>query len=131
MKYAGSDQTVDLVRDSNSFKVDGMTISVNGEFGYVKDEATGELKLDPSAEAVTFDAKVDEDKIVETVKKMVEDGRDCSEVLIQIAAVRSAINNIGKVILQDHIQHCIVDAVELGDQEAIANLCQAIDKFVK
>lgn len=68
---------------------------------------------------------------LESVKKMVEDGRDCSEVLIQIAAVRSAINNIGKVILQDHIQHCIVDAVELGDQEAIANLCQAIDKFVK
>ena len=61
----------------------------------------------------------------------VKDGRDCSEVLIQLSAVRSAINNIGKVILEDHIQHCIVDAVELGDQEAIANLCQAIDKFVK
>ena len=52
---------------------------------------------------------------LESVKKMVEDGRDCSEVLIQIAAVRSAINNIGKVILQDHIQHCIVDAVEQDD----------------
>ena len=63
--------------------------------------------------------------------ELVEDGRDCSEVLIQLSAVRSAINNIGKVILEDHIQHCIVDAVELGDQEAIANLCQAIDKFVK
>ena len=46
---------------------------------------------------------------LESVKKMVENGRDCSEVLIQIAAVRSAINNIGKVILQDHIQHCLVD----------------------
>ncbi len=68
---------------------------------------------------------------LESVKKMVEDGRDCSEVLIQLSAVRSAINNIGKVILQDHIQHCIVDAVEHDDAEAIANLCQAIDKFVK
>ena len=36
---------------------------------------------------------------LESVKKMVEDGRDCSEVLIQLSAVRSAINNIGKVIL--------------------------------
>ena len=61
----------------------------------------------------------------------VESGRDCSEVLIQIAAVRSAINNIGKVILQDHIQHCIVDAVEHDDEQAIDALCQAIDKFVK
>ena len=42
---------------------------------------------------------------LESVKKMVEDGRDCSEVLIQLSAVRSAINNIGKVILEDHIQH--------------------------
>ena len=68
---------------------------------------------------------------LESVKKMVEDGRDCSEVLVQIAAVRSAINNVGKVILQDHIQHCVVDAVAHNDQEAITNLCQAIDKFVK
>ena len=68
---------------------------------------------------------------LESVKKMVEDGRDCSEVLVQIAAVRSAINNVGKVILQDHIQHCIVDAVEDHDTQAIADLCQAIDKFVK
>lgn len=68
---------------------------------------------------------------LESVKKMVEEGRDCSEVLVQIAAVRSAINNVGKVILQDHIQHCIVDAVEEGDQAAIDSLCQAIDKFVK
>ena len=65
------------------------------------------------------------------VRKMVEDGRDCSEVLIQIAAVRSAINNVGKVILQDHIQHCIVDAVERDDEQALDSLCQAIDKFIK
>ena len=43
---------------------------------------------------------------------MVEEGRDCSEVLIQLSAVKSAINNTGKVILQDHIEHCIVDAVQ-------------------
>ena len=41
---------------------------------------------------------------LESIKKMVENGRDCSEVLIQLSAVRSAINNTGKVILQDHIQ---------------------------
>ena len=68
---------------------------------------------------------------MEAVKAMVEEGRDCSEVLIQIAAVRAAITNIGKVILQDHIQHCIVDAVEHDDEQALDALCQAIDKFVK
>lgn len=68
---------------------------------------------------------------LESVRKMVENGRDCSEVLIQIAAVRAAITHIGKVILQDHIQHCIVDAVEHDDEQALDALCQAIDKFVK
>ena len=68
---------------------------------------------------------------LESVRKMVENGRDCSEVLIQIAAVRAAITNIGKVILQDHIQHYIVDAVEHDDKQALDALCQAIDKFVK
>ena len=68
---------------------------------------------------------------LESVKKMVENGRDCSEVLIQIAPVRSAVNNIGKVILQDHIQHCLVDAVENDDEQALDDLCQAIDKFIK
>ena len=56
---------------------------------------------------------------LESIKKMVENGRDCSEVLIQLSAVKAAINNTGKVILQDHIQHCLVDAIESGDMKEI------------
>ena len=68
---------------------------------------------------------------MESIKRMVEDGRDCSEVLIQLSAVKSAINNTGKIILQDHIEHCIVDAVEHGDKEALKELERAIDRFMK
>ena len=68
---------------------------------------------------------------MESIKRMVEEGRDCSEVLIQLSAVKSAINNTGKIILQDHIEHCIVDAVEHGDRDAIRELEKAIDRFVK
>ena len=68
---------------------------------------------------------------LESIKRMVESGRDCSEVLIQLSAVKAAINNTGKVILQDHIQHCLVDAVETGDMESIAELNKAIDRFLK
>ncbi len=67
---------------------------------------------------------------LEAVKRMVEEGRDCSEVLIQLAAVKAAINNTGKLILKDHIDHCIVDAVLNGDDAAIAELHSAIDRFV-
>ena len=68
---------------------------------------------------------------MEAVKKMVEEGRDCSEILIQIAAVRSAVNNVGKIILKDHIDHCVVDAVETGDRKVLEDLSEAIDRFVK
>ena len=68
---------------------------------------------------------------LESVKRMVERDEDCSEVLIQLAAVRSAIHNTGKLVLKNHINHCIVEAVEEHDQEAIDLLNQAIEKFVK
>ncbi|MBO6215836.1 MAG: metal-sensing transcriptional repressor [Lachnospiraceae bacterium] len=68
---------------------------------------------------------------LEKVKRMVEAGEDCSEVLIQLSAVKSAINNTGKIILQDHIEHCLVEAVESGDREAIEELNHAIERFMK
>ena len=68
---------------------------------------------------------------LESVRKMVEEGRDCSEVLVQLVAVRSAINNTGKVILKEHLNHCIVDAVQSGDQKVLDDMAAAIDQFVK
>lgn len=68
---------------------------------------------------------------LESVRKMVERGEDCAEVLVQLAAVISALNSTGRVILKDHIAHCIVDAVESGDNEAVESLNQAIDRFMR
>ncbi|MDE7001576.1 MAG: metal-sensing transcriptional repressor [Lachnospiraceae bacterium] len=67
---------------------------------------------------------------MESVKTMVENGRDCSEVLIQLAAVKSAISSVSRVILKDHIDHCIVEAVKVNDTESIEELKNAIDKFL-
>lgn len=67
---------------------------------------------------------------LESVKKMVEDGRDCAEVLVQLAAVRSAINNTGKVILKEHLSTCIVSAIESGNSEEIDELNRAIERFL-
>ncbi|MBQ2756325.1 MAG: metal-sensing transcriptional repressor [Oscillospiraceae bacterium] len=64
------------------------------------------------------------------VKKMIEDGRDCSDVLIQLSAVRAEITNLSKVILKDHIDHCIVDAVKANDETTINDLKGAIDKLL-
>ena len=68
---------------------------------------------------------------LQSVRRMVEEGRDCSEVLLQISAVDAALKNVGKIILKDHLEHCIVDAVQDNDREALARLEQAIDRFVR
>lgn len=68
---------------------------------------------------------------LQAVKKMVENERDCTEILIQLSAVIAALNNTGKILLDDHIEHCIVDAVKSGDKDAVDNLKVAIDRFVK
>nr|WP_294902360.1 metal-sensing transcriptional repressor [uncultured Eubacterium sp.] len=68
---------------------------------------------------------------LEAVKRMVDREEDCAEILIQLAAVRSAINNAGKVILIDHLNHCIVEAVEDDDLDKIKEFGDAIQKFVK
>ena len=62
---------------------------------------------------------------------MVEDGEDCSKVLVQLSAVKAAVNSTGKLILKDHIDHCIVHAVEMNDMDAITDLENAIDHLLK
>lgn len=68
---------------------------------------------------------------LESVKNMVSEGRDCAEVLVQLSAVRSAINNTGILILQSHINHCIIDAVQEGDMNAVVDLNNAIMRYFK
>jgi len=68
---------------------------------------------------------------VGSIKKMVETGRDCSEVLVQIAAVRSALDRAGRIILEDHLEHCIGDALANGEQQkAVDDLKAALKQFI-
>ena len=67
---------------------------------------------------------------LESVRRMVEEGRDCTEVLVQLAAVRSALNNTSKIILRDHVDHCLKDAVQSGDLQSIEELNRAIEKLM-
>lgn len=68
---------------------------------------------------------------LQATKRMIEDGRDCSEVLIQLSAVDAAIKAVSRIILKDHIEHCIVEAVQEGDKESIDRLNSAIEQIMK
>lgn len=68
---------------------------------------------------------------LEYVKRMIEDEKDCTEVLIQLSAVRSAINNTGLELLKDHIDKSLEEAIKDGDEEAIKGLKDAIVQYCK
>lgn len=68
---------------------------------------------------------------MESVKTMVDNDRDCSEVLIQLSAISSALKGVSRVILKEHMATCIVEAAREGDMQQIEELNAAIDKFMK
>lgn len=68
---------------------------------------------------------------LERVKLMIEQGKDCAEVLVQLAAVRGELNSTGKCILKEHLSHCIIHAIEQGDTQKIEELKVAVDSFIK
>ena len=67
---------------------------------------------------------------LEFIKKMIERDEDCAAVLMQISATRSALNGLGKEIINEHISHCIAHAVEEGDTYAIEEFKKAIQKYL-
>jgi CsoR family transcriptional regulator, copper-sensing transcriptional repressor len=66
-----------------------------------------------------------------SLKRLWEEGRDGDEMLTQIAAVRAALDQAGRAILEHQIEHAVTEAVEHGDPErAIKDLRQALDRFI-
>ncbi len=67
---------------------------------------------------------------VKGVREMVAEGRSCGELLTQLSAVSAAVTQAAKVILTEHLQHCVAEGFETGDQQAVLqDLQQAVDQF--
>lgn len=69
---------------------------------------------------------------VRGVKQMAIDGRDCPDILLQIAAVRKALDNTAKLIFTDHMENCLVEAVHQGnEQEILEDIKKALNNFIR
>lgn len=69
---------------------------------------------------------------VKGIQKMVENGKECSDLLIQVSAVRAAINKVGGIILENHSKECIVKALNKDNSEnAINELVDTMVRFIK
>ena len=67
---------------------------------------------------------------VRGVKRMVEADKDCPSILLQIVAVRAALGKVSQIVLEDHIETCVVKAVQEGrGDEAIKELRDAIARL--
>ena len=65
------------------------------------------------------------------VKTMVTQSRSCPEVLVQIAAIRGALDRVARIILDEHLSECIARAAEQGNiEEEIEQLKAALDRFL-
>ena len=72
---------------------------------------------------------------VRGIEKMVDDDRYCIDILTQIGAVRTALETVGLKLLEDHVNHCVVNAIAAGDARTInektAELVDAVQRFSK
>jgi DNA-binding FrmR family transcriptional regulator len=64
------------------------------------------------------------------VKAMIAEDEDCADVLIQLAAVEAALHSLGKEIINEHMTHCIIHAIENGDMASVEEFQKAIKKFL-
>ena len=65
------------------------------------------------------------------VKGMIEKDTYCDDVLNQIAAIQSALNSVGKILLEGHMKSCIIERVQAGEHEVIDELLVTMNKLMK
>ena len=68
---------------------------------------------------------------LESVRRMVEEGRDTAEVLNQLSAVRSALGSTGKLIFTEEMEKALDEALRTGNYERVQRLNESISRFIK
>ncbi|MFD1955604.1 metal-sensitive transcriptional regulator [Paenibacillus thailandensis] len=65
------------------------------------------------------------------VKAMIEKDTYCDDVLNQISAVQSALNSVGKLLLEGHLKSCVIERIQAGESEVIDELLTTVHKLMK
>jgi DNA-binding FrmR family transcriptional regulator len=67
---------------------------------------------------------------VQGLQRMLESGRDCEEVLTQIMAARSSIDQVGVLLMENHIEHCILEGLP-ADSPMVKELSDALKSWAR
>ncbi len=65
------------------------------------------------------------------IRRMLADGRDCEDLLLQLSAVESSVNKVAKIILKDHLNHCVKESIEQGESDILDHFNSILDKYIK
>ncbi|WP_246320238.1 metal-sensitive transcriptional regulator [Paenibacillus qinlingensis] len=65
------------------------------------------------------------------VKGLIEKDTYCDDVLNQIAAIQSALNGVGKLLFEHHLNSCVIERIQEGDNEVIKELMITMNKLLK
>jgi len=68
---------------------------------------------------------------VRGIARMVSEDTYCIDILTQIAAIKSAIDQVGMLLLEDHVKHCVVDSVKAGETAKVDELVKAVNRFAR
>jgi len=65
------------------------------------------------------------------IQRMVEEEKYCIDILTQISAVTKALQAVSLGLMEDHMNHCIVDAARQGDREAQEKVKEAVEAIAR
>ena len=68
---------------------------------------------------------------VRGIRKMVESGSYCPDILVQVSAVNAALNSFNKVLLANHIRTCVAEDIREGKDETIDELVTVLQKLMR
>lgn len=65
------------------------------------------------------------------IRRMLESDKPCDEIIIQLNSARAALQKIGQIVLEDHLDHCVVQAIQEGTEVQIDSLRRALSQYTK
>ncbi len=67
---------------------------------------------------------------VAAIRRMMKEDRDCEEILTQISAAESSLNKVAKIILKDHLNHCVKEGIERGEYDILESFNSILEKYL-
>ena len=122
------------VEDANKVSADGEPAALRKQRARARKNCCCHHKATPRSEELQCNLQKRLNRAIgqlNGVKAMIDDNRYCGDVLTQLAAAESAVHSISAILLQNHLETCVVEQIEAGNIAIIDEAMQLIKKFAR